>query len=151
MPFKYAFAAGRAPGGKPDRYVEQEGDEKGVIKGSYAYLDPNWKWQKVGYVADEDGFHITDSSPGAAGPEDTPAVAAAKARHQALFQQIAERHRAQNSDVVPYAGNEETEAVKQKRQEHAEEFQRIAEEHARIAAEQSRLSSLALQFGEIYE
>ena len=50
-PFKYAFAAGRAPGGKPDRYVEQEGDEQGVVRGSYTYLDPNWKWQKVGWCS----------------------------------------------------------------------------------------------------
>jgi len=46
-PFKYAYAAGRSPNGQPDRYVEQEGDEQGVVKGSYAYLDPNWKWRKV--------------------------------------------------------------------------------------------------------
>ena len=29
------------------RYVEQEGDGTGVIRGSYTYLDPNYKWQKV--------------------------------------------------------------------------------------------------------
>ena len=45
----------------------------------------------------------------------------------------------------------ETAAVKKKRQEHLTEFERIAREHARIAAEQSRLSSLARQFGEIYD
>ncbi len=34
--------------GPPDRYVEQEGDEDGVIRGTYTYLDPNWTWQTVG-------------------------------------------------------------------------------------------------------
>ena len=46
-PFKYSYQAGRAPGGKPDRYVEQEGDGNGQIRGSYTYLDPNWTWQTV--------------------------------------------------------------------------------------------------------
>lgn len=46
-PFQYAYAAGRAPGGKPDRYVEQQGDGTGQIRGSYTYLDPNWTWQTV--------------------------------------------------------------------------------------------------------
>ena len=46
-PFKYQFAAGRRPGGKPDRYVDSQGDEHGTIKGSYTYLDPNYKWQRV--------------------------------------------------------------------------------------------------------
>jgi hypothetical protein len=27
--------------------VEQEGDEDGVIRGTYTYLDPNWTWQTV--------------------------------------------------------------------------------------------------------
>ena len=47
VPFKYAYEAGRAPGGRPDRYVEQEGDGTGQIRGSYTYLDPNWTWQTV--------------------------------------------------------------------------------------------------------
>ena len=46
-PFKYTYSAGRAPNSKPDRYVEQEGDEDGVIRGTYTYLDPNWTWQTV--------------------------------------------------------------------------------------------------------
>ena len=50
-PFKYAFSAGRAPGGKPDRFAEQEGDEYGNIKGSYAYLDPNFQWRQVCFFA----------------------------------------------------------------------------------------------------
>ena len=46
-PFKYSYQGGRVPGGKPDRYVEQEGDGSGQIRGSYTYLDPNWTWQTV--------------------------------------------------------------------------------------------------------
>ena len=119
-PYHFSYAAGRAPGNKPDRYVEQEGDEKGVIKGSYAYLDPNWKWQKVRnsfflsqerlsqsfktqvqYVADpETGFHVLnkDGAPAEAHlPLDTAEVAKAKARHKALFEAIANRHKQQGS------------------------------------------------------
>ena len=46
--FQYAFAASRLPGAAPDRYVESEGDADGVIRGSYAYLDPNYQWRQVG-------------------------------------------------------------------------------------------------------
>ncbi len=27
--------------------MEQEGDANGVVRGSYAYIDPNHEWQKV--------------------------------------------------------------------------------------------------------
>ena len=56
--FQYAFAAARLPGAEPDRYVESEGDANGVVRGSYAYLDPNYQWRHVQYVADKDGFHV---------------------------------------------------------------------------------------------
>ena len=46
-PFEYEFAAGRAPGGKPDRFVNSKGDAEGTITGSYTYLDPNYQWQRV--------------------------------------------------------------------------------------------------------
>ena len=46
-PFAYSFNAARSPGAKPDRYVESEGDADGVVRGSYAYLDPNFNWHKV--------------------------------------------------------------------------------------------------------
>ena len=48
-PFHFKYEAGRVPGGggRPDRYVEQEGDGTGQIRGSYTYLDPNWTWQTV--------------------------------------------------------------------------------------------------------
>ena len=44
---QYAFSAARLPGAAPDRYVESEGDAEGVIRGSYAYLDPNQEWRQV--------------------------------------------------------------------------------------------------------
>ena len=62
---QYAFSASRLPGAAPDRYVESEGDSEGVIRsvkvimmimmmlmmmiirGSYAYLDPNQEWRQV--------------------------------------------------------------------------------------------------------
>ena len=110
---------------------------------------------QVSYVADpETGFHVLDDGSNASSdPVDTPAVAKAKAKHAALFKAIAERNRQQNPLIPAVVASvpDETDAVKQKRAEHAEEFARIAAEHARIAEEQSRLFSLASQFGEIYE
>ena len=44
---QYAFSAARLPGAAPDRYVQSEGDETGVVRGSYAYLDPNYQWQQA--------------------------------------------------------------------------------------------------------
>ena len=29
------------------RYATQEGDANGVVRGQYAYLDPNYQWQQV--------------------------------------------------------------------------------------------------------
>ena len=51
-----------------------------IIQGSYTYLDPNWKWRKVEYVADEEGFHVLPGSTPveASLPEETPVVAAAR-------------------------------------------------------------------------
>merc|ERR1711892_1227646 len=88
-PFKYAFSSGRVPGGPPDRYTLSEGDADGVIRGGYAYLDPNQQWQKVEYVADENGFHVANPI---SHPKDTVAVAEAKAIHQDLYDQIAIRN-----------------------------------------------------------
>merc|ERR1712224_524694 len=105
-PFKYAFAAGRVPGGPPDRYIQSEGDSRGVIRGGFAYLDPNFQWQQVEYVADENGFHVDSANP-VSHPQDTAAVAKAKAAHQALFEQIALR----NSEVPVVQPNAETPAV----------------------------------------
>ena len=66
--FQYSFSAGRSPNGRPDRYVEQAGDAAGVVRGSYSYLDPNWEWQKVSYVADDLGFHVEASNLPVANP-----------------------------------------------------------------------------------
>merc|ERR1711892_698452 len=107
-PFKYAFSSGRVPGGPPDRYTLSEGDANGVIRGGYAYLDPNQQWQKVEYVADENGFHVDSSA--LSHPKDTVAVAEAKANHHDLYDQIAIR----NSIVpvvAPVVLNAETPAV----------------------------------------
>ena len=95
----------------------------------------------------ETGFHILPgSTPHSAAhpinmepdlplPEDLPNVAAAKAKHAALFDQIRRDHAAN-------AGRESA-AVSAKRAEHAEAFDRIAAEHARIAAEHAKLAEAA--------
>ena len=33
------------------RYATQEGDANGVVRGQYAYLDPNYQWQQVSCLA----------------------------------------------------------------------------------------------------
>jgi len=137
LPFKYAFAASRVPGGSPDRYVEQEGDGEGVIRGSYTYLDPNHQWRKVSYSADKDGFHVEEDSNTV--PKDTVAVANAKAKHDFLFQEMALR----NSKVpVPIisVSNVESAAVMAKRLEFEQQYAAIAAEHARIAEEHAKLA-----------
>jgi len=137
LPFKYAFAASRVPGGSPDRYVEQEGDGEGVIRGSYTYLDPNHRWRKVSYLADKDGFHVEEDKDST--PKDTVAVANAKAKHGFLFQELALR----NSKVpVPIisVSNVESAAVAAKRLEFEQQYQAIAAQHARIAEEHARLA-----------
>merc|ERR1719418_416385 len=73
QPFKYAFSAARLPGAAPDRYVQSEGDEAGAVRGSYAYLDPNYQWQQVEYVVDSAGFHVAGP---VSHPADTAAVSA---------------------------------------------------------------------------
>merc|ERR1712038_1661489 len=94
-PFEYEFAAGRAPVGKPDRFVNSKGDAEGTITGSYTYLDPNYQWQRVNYKASkENGFEILPGSTLLDGqaavaphPRDSVAVQRAKAQHEALYQQ----------------------------------------------------------------
>ena len=144
-PFKYSYAAGRAPGGKPDRYVEQEGNGSGQIRGSYTYLDPNWTWQTIKYMADPDGgFRILEGSSLGLLPKDTAAVQKAKEEHEALFKMIAQRNEQlptqplQPQVVVPV----ETYAVQESRRQHAELFQKIAEEHRRLAEEHKRLAEV---------
>merc|ERR1711983_617254 len=136
VPFKYSYEAGRAANGKPARYVEQEGDGTGKVRGSYTYLDPNWTWQTIKYVADPDGgFRIMEGSTLGLLPKDTAAVQKAKAEHDALFQMIAQRNSV--PPAVPVL--KETKAVQNQRRQHAALFQKIAEEHRLLAEEHKRL------------
>jgi len=139
-PFKYSYQGGRVPGGKPDRYVEQEGDGSGQIRGSYTYLDPNWTWQTIKYQADPDGgFRILEGSTLGMRPKDTVAVKKAKEEHAALFKMIAKRNQ-QPAEVAVAVAPQETRAVQEERQTHAELFQKIAEEHRLLAEEHKRLA-----------
>ena len=45
-----------------------------MIRGGYAYLDPNNEWQKVEYVADDNGFHVDSSALPIANPVAHPRV-----------------------------------------------------------------------------
>ena len=122
-----------------------------MIRGGYAYLDPNYKWQKVEYVADENGFHVDPSVLPVANLvahprvqsmliqmafitsyiQDTVAVAQAKANHQNLYEQIALRN--SQIPVAPQAfANVETAAVASHREAFHKQFDQIAAEHARL-------------------
>jgi len=149
-PFKYAFSAGRAPGGKPDRYAQQEGDEFGNIKGSYAYLDPNFQWRQVKYEATkEGGFQIVGgvepepvTTTVGGRPVDTVAVQRAKAEHALLFDQIATRN---SHPPTPLAAHPpaDTLAVSTAKLEHEALRYEIQLQHDRIAAEHARLHKQA--------
>merc|ERR1712083_1053513 len=134
----YAYSAARAPGAKPDRYATQEGDANGVVRGQYAYLDPNYQWQQVAYLADANGFHV-DASNLPIANVDTPAVAAARAQHEALFGHLAQVNSQAPVEVVRQ-GPVETATVIKQRSKFAEQFAAIAEEHARIAVEHALLA-----------
>jgi len=147
-PFEYEFAAGRAPGGKPDRFVNSKGDAEGTITGSYTYLDPNYQWQRVNYKASkENGFEILPGSTLLDGqaavaphPRDSIAVQKAKAQHEALYQQIYASHQA-SPVPAPARVLQQTKAVQKKTNEFANEYQRIAAEHARIQAEHAAIAA----------
>merc|ERR1719391_1595300 len=91
QPYTYAYSAARAPGAKPDRYASQEGDANGVVRGQYAYLDPNYQWQQVAYLADADGFHV-DASNLPVANVDTPAVSEQRLKFADQFAAIAQEH-----------------------------------------------------------
>ena len=115
--------------------MESEGDEAGVVRGSYAYLDPNYEWRQVQYVADKDGFHVDPSVLPVASPlnlpHDTVAVANAKLQHQQLFEAIALRN--SQLPVAPEVSHpQETKAVANNRAQFQSDFERIAAEHARL-------------------
>lgn len=145
QPFKYAYSAGRAPGAKPDRFAEQEGDEYGNIKGSYAYLDPNFQWRQVKYEATkEGGFKIIGGTEPEVpihtvyGPIDSVAVQRAKAEHALLFEQIAARNA--QPPLPPQASPPtDTRAVQKVKAQHANLRAKIQQQHDRIAAEHARL------------
>ena len=67
-------------------------------------------------------------------PQDTRAVARAKAQHEALYQQIALQH-SQPAAPAARPALQESAAVASQRQEFSKQFAQIAAEHARIAAE----------------
>ncbi|XP_040568762.1 uncharacterized protein Cpr57A [Lepeophtheirus salmonis] len=128
-PFVYAYASGRAPNGKPDRYVVSSGDKNGRVEGTYSYLDPNYQWQKFSYVADpEKGFTLTEASDYL--PRESAAVQKARLQHQALYQQTVTRS--------PYS-NIESPAVQAVRNQHAQLYEEISQEHKAIAAQQEAL------------
>jgi len=144
QPFKFAFSASRLPGAQPDRYQEAEGDADGVVRGSYAYLDPNYKWQQVQYVADKDGFHVDPALLPVANPvvhpKDTVAVTSARLQHQQLFDAIALRNSQAPVNVVQNLPVESAAVANVRNQFHAQ-FDQIAAEHARIAAEHEKLAA----------
>nr|CAD7406457.1 unnamed protein product [Timema cristinae] len=87
QPYSFSYVAGRYPG-QVDRQHSETSDGNGVVRGSFAYVDPRHQIRMVEYVADKNGFHPVLSNPVA----DTPIVAAAKQHHADLFQRIAEEH-----------------------------------------------------------
>ena len=106
-----------------------------MVRGSYAYLDPNYEWRQVQYVADKDGFHVDPSVLPVASPlnlpHDTVAVANAKLQHQQLFEAIALRN--SQLPVAPEVSHpQETKAVANNRAQFQSDFERIAAEHARL-------------------
>ena len=149
---QYAFSAARLPGAAPDRYVQSEGDEAGVVRGSYAYLDPNYQWQQaseyfygvsiiftptfvqVEYVADSAGFHVAGP---VSHPADTAAVSAARLQHAQLYDAIAVRNsQLPVAPLVPAPAPaapapQETAAVANLRSSFHQQFEQIAAEHAR--------------------
>lgn len=157
-PYKFAYSAGRAPGGKPDRYAQQQGDEYGNIRGSYAYLDPNWKWRQVEYVATEEGgFQVVGGTVDEAKPPvDTVAVQQAKANHAYLYDQIAVRnaHPPAQPPVPAYAVGRlpsQSRAVEKARAEHQDRFRQIQAQHQEIAALHAKLSQEQKEIDEAEE
>lgn len=127
-----------------------------MIRGGYAYLDPNNEWQKVQYVADDNGFHVDSSALPIANPvahpRDTYAVAKAKANHENLYQRIALTN--SKVQVAPNALHRQlqhTAAVTSNRAAFHKQFDQIAAEHARIAAEHERMAELEEKERELAE
>ncbi|XP_049839926.1 uncharacterized protein LOC126284805 [Schistocerca gregaria] len=87
QPYSFVYVAGRYPG-HIDRTHNEESDGSGVVRGSFAYIDPRYQVRTVEYTADKQGFHPIVSLPVA----DTPTVAAAKQKHAEQYARIAAEH-----------------------------------------------------------
>lgn len=86
-PYVFSYQAGRAPG-HVDRQHTEVSDGSGVIRGAFSYVDPKNQVRTVQYVADENGFHPQLSHQ----LEDSEAVKAAKRKHFAAYNRIAQEH-----------------------------------------------------------
>ncbi|KAI4454614.1 structural contituent of cuticle [Holotrichia oblita] len=127
-PYAFGYAAGRYPGHIDRTHSEiSNGD---VVQGSYSYVDPKFQIRTVDYVADKNGFHpVLNFSPPPL-PQDSLAVAAAKERHLAQYQAIANAHQS-GQVIVPI----QTPAFQKIATKHNDLYEEIAAEHARLAAE----------------
>jgi len=124
-----------------------QGNAKGDMRGGYAYLDPNNEWQTVKYVADENGFRVKSSALPIANPvahpQDTFAVAKAKAYHENLYKQIA-----LTNSKLPEAPRDhlrqlqDTAEVANSKDAFQKQFEKIRAEHSRIAEEHKNLAEL---------
>ncbi|XP_073846653.1 cuticular protein 57A [Musca autumnalis] len=145
-PYVFSYQAGRAPG-HVDRQHTEVSDGSGVIRGAFSYVDPKNQVRTVQYVADEHGFHPQLSHQ----LEDSEAVKAAKQKHFALYNRIAQQHAsgAQHPEI-PLTGPNQSEAVVRATNKHLSEFERIAAEHAALGAQQEA-ERLALAAQNHYE
>ncbi|KAK9754143.1 Insect cuticle protein [Popillia japonica] len=127
-PYAFGYAAGRYPGHIDRTHSEiSNGD---VVQGTYSYVDPKFQIRTVDYVADKNGFHpVLNFSPPPL-PQDSAAVAAAKQRHLAQYQAIADAHQS-GQVLVPV----QTPAFQRIATKHNDLYEQIAAEHARLAAE----------------
>lgn len=80
--YRFAYA-------NPEQIRMETRDEDGTVSGSYFYTDAAGEEKQAIYMADETGFHVKSNI----FPTNTPEVAAANARHLALWNAIAEHHR----------------------------------------------------------
>ncbi|EDW00760.1 GH21063 [Drosophila grimshawi] len=133
-PYVFSYQAGRAPGHVDHQHTEVS-DGSGVIRGAFSYVDPSHQVRTVQYVADENGFHPQLSHK----LEDSEAVKAAKQRHFADYNRIAQEHASQHTHGQAShiaAAPQGSAAVIHATQKHLNAFDRIAAEHAAIGRQQ---------------
>lgn len=136
-PYIFSYTAGRYPG-HADRTHTEVSDGRGLVKGSYSYVDPRNEIRTVDYVADENGFRPTLSHQ----PQpqrQSAAVRLATERHAALYAQIAHAHaHPQPLDAAAAEAElpRDTASVEYAKHKHFTLFDRIAADHERIGAEQ---------------